>query len=445
MAAIRPQDVLFHAGATAFAAYGRPVRVLSPVESAMPSMARASAAHLVDRGGLLRPSLADILRVSRWDTDGDGIFEARAMLLEPARTNGWATATEDYADAAWTKFNATISSNATTAPNGVAASADEIVGSGAGNIEHGVSRATPTLTDNTRSSVWWIVKADEITQCYIRTNDKANVFRNTWFNLATGVVGTKDAGHDAFVRRLANGWVFVGVNFDASSGATAPVARLRLAPADNTLTYDIASFPGGIFVWESAIEVDKAFPSEPGSILPNGLARAADSLTQSVAFGPQDLTVYAKWIRPLYADTTDVSLLRLRIFKLSTVAPFIDLEAIRNSGGSNRIVNPQIISTGGTFAQTSTNVPAGQVQEAAAQFKDFATNPEVRLDVGIGFGPFSSGNAIPFTAFGNQTLEIGGGSAGVQLAGGLITLLGVRGLRSLQECRDWLTALPQAA
>lgn len=445
MAAIRPQDVLFHAGATAFAAYGRPVRVLSPVESAMPSMARASAAHLVDRGGLLRPSLADILRVSRWDTDGDGIFEARAMLLEPARTNGWATATEDYQDAAWTKTNLTVTPNVTTAPNGVAASADKLVGAGAGVIEHIISRSISGATDNTRQSFSFLVKAAELTWAQVRSRDKANVDKGTWFNLSTGVVGTKHAGHDAFVRRLANGWVWCSINFDVASGATTPVALLHPATADNVSAYDAGASPGGIYVWESAVEVDKAFPSEPGSILPNGLARAADSLAQSVAFGPgNDLTVYAKWVRNAFADLTADPAAVAELFRIGGGVPSIHVQQRFLSGVPK--INPQILSTGSTFSEVSLPIPAGAVLEMAAQFKDFATNPECNVDVGSGPTVFSSGNANPFTAFGSQTLFIGANSvAASQLAGGLVTLLGVRGLRTLQECRDWLAALPQAA
>lgn len=241
------------------------------------TVTRASVGYYLDRDRVIRKAANNKLRPhypgGLLGADGNPL---PAPLVEWTRTNAWATNTENYNHADWGKSGATVTSNTTTAPDGTAAAADKIVESALNEL-HFIHRTVAGMTDNLRTSVWWLVKAAERTWCRILTIDKAGTNRSTFFDLGTGLVGTKDGGHVAWIVPLTSGWYFIAVSFDAASGATTPRADLRLATGDNIGAYagDGAS---GIYVWESGVEVNNAFPSVPGSILPNGLVRSSDEV-----------------------------------------------------------------------------------------------------------------------------------------------------------------------
>src|SRR5205809_293023 len=99
----------------------------------------ATSATYAKYVGPIWTEAANILRVEWVDLDGDGVRETPGILLEGSRTNAF-TKSQKFDDAVWTKFGATISADATTAPDGTL-TADKIVES-ALNENHGVLRTT---------------------------------------------------------------------------------------------------------------------------------------------------------------------------------------------------------------------------------------------------------------------------------------------------------------
>lgn len=430
MSTVQPQDVLLRVGGRALdqgvlaiAGAGRSVVELKE------TFTRSSVGYFLDRDGIIRKAAVDKVRdywpVGLVDSQGRRLH---GPLIEGARTNGWATVTENYADAAWTKNATTISANVATAPDGVLLSADKLVET-ATTANHNVGRGIVGATDNTRTSVWWLVKAAERTWCSISTLDKANVTRQTWFNLTTGVLGTKAAAHDAWIRPLGNSWYFVAVSFDAGTGATSPNAHLWLATADNVGSYagDGAS---GLYVWESGVEVDKAFPSHPGSILPNGLARAGETASVIANFGPVDTTILYRFYRPMWADATvDIGGFP-EILNLGTASdPNPRLEVFFQQA------TRQFSARSGTSASQATrNLPAGSALSMISQHKDLTTAPAVAVDVndGAGLTAFDTG-APAFSAYNNQTFRVGGSGGTASFSGVLFDLMALRGLASHAE------------
>lgn len=286
MAEIAPRSIRYQFGGRVLERHGVlaiPGAYKAPSGQLVEAVTRGSVSYFLDRDGIIRKAANNkvcphYLGRSFLGADGKPL---PAVMFHGTRTNGWATVTEDYGNAAWTKSGCSITSNATTAPDAVAL-ADKFVESGVNEL-HELSRAIAGLTDNLKTTVWWLVKGAERTWCRIKTRDKGGTERSTWFNLATGVVGTKDASHDVWCVPIGLGFCFVAAAFPNASGATTPVGLLVLATGDAGGAY-AGDGTSGIYVWESGVEVNNAFPSAPGSILPNGMVRSADvvDFTQTV-------------------------------------------------------------------------------------------------------------------------------------------------------------------
>lgn len=387
---------------------------------------RSSVGYFLDRDGIIRKAANNGVR-DYWPV---GLVDSKGRrrhgpLLEGARTNGWATVTEDYTNAAWTKNGCTVSANAHVAPDGVLASADKIVES-ALNEEHYFDRTIAGMTDNLRTSVWWLIKAAERNWCRIRTFDKASVDRSTFFNLSTGLVGTQNAGHDVWIRPLGLGYYFIAASFVAGTGGGTPHVRIQLALNDNGSAY-AGDGTSGLYVWESGVEVDKPFPSHPGSILPNGLARAADAFSLTPNFGPGDLTFLMCMDRPLHGDVAGATDLGLfpNVFSLGSRAGGGSFEA--SFGKASRDIDAEWWWTAGNnVAKFAGGLPAGSELVYAAQLQAPTTAPKVTLDV-TGSGMLSpSGAGAPSDKFGSQTLTIGTGLFSVVFDGMFIRDLRTR-------------------
>lgn len=372
-----------------------------PVTATMTRADAATLATYLTGAGQYATAAANVLR------DGHFSGATRATRVEGTRANGW-TKSGKLDDAAWTKINATVSADALAAPDGTT-TADLLV-EGASTAVHGLSRATPTLTNNTRSTVYLCQLASTRSWFRVVTTDKSGTARSTWFNGNTGAVGTKNSGHDVWVSadliNVAGGvWRAYAVSFDAASGGTAPSVEVNMATADGGGSY-AGDGTSGMFVWGLGIEVDAAFPSSPIFTDASTLTRAADGLVFPISWGVvPDITVLVEGLRPNWADA---------------------------SGGIG--VNPSLLSVGNDFAldlyaNAATRVVAAEIRKPAiatsaasaipagalsvvAQYTNLTTGGKCRVDGGGGsFGAYSSANSYA-TTFGDSTLRIGDGSNG---------------------------------
>ena len=115
----------------------------------------------------------------------------------------------DFSNASWTKQNATITTGQTGPEGTIEASLMT-----SSNTPSSV-RQTPSDPVVTRSGAW-VVKAGTSSFCYININDGGDNI--TYFNLATGAVGTNAAGNDYEITPLnddgnayLDGWYYVKV------------------------------------------------------------------------------------------------------------------------------------------------------------------------------------------------------------------------------------------
>lgn len=431
MAAVRVPDVLMRVSPKMLDKYGSLCVAGAGRGRAVPlpfTFSRSDAstrATFIDRDGFVRYAAPNVPRLEWVDLDGDGVRETPGIRLEGSRTNGWDRGMElDHAN--WTKTGATVSANAVQAPDSLS-TADALIESAANEL-HFFSRATPTLTDNTRTTISVSARPTGRSWLRIDTLDKSNTGRSTWFNVATGVVGTKNAGHDVFIeKRIAVSgvsWYRFSVSFDSASGATAPSASFVMALGDGGGAYagDGAS---GMLFWGMEIAVDKPFPSSDILTTTGTVTRAADSLTVPFNFGPVDLTVYTRLARPVWTSSAGFS--GARPWDIANaVAPRLLLDAL-NSPLDFRT----FIDTPTTDASAALNVPAGAELKVCQQFRNLTSGGLTKIDVGSGFGSESSA-ATGFAAFGSQVIRIGT-SVNLELYGVLLDLVIARGLFTLTE------------
>jgi hypothetical protein len=176
-------------------------------------------------------------------------------LIERVRTN-LALYSEQFDNAYWTKSQATITANATTAPDGTLTAEKFIEGSGSVAPE---CARTPISTSNSIFTLSVFAKASERNFLIINNNDGTGSFR-VWFNLTTGVIGTTDAGVTAFIENVGNGWFRCGVARQITVFASATSA-FQIGSADGVDTYT-GDGTSGIFIWGAQMELSDFGPTD---------------------------------------------------------------------------------------------------------------------------------------------------------------------------------------
>jgi hypothetical protein len=139
----------------------------------------------------------------------------------------------------WTIGNGTVDTNATLAPIGTV-TADRLVADSAGGTGE-VSASQPiTIIINQDTCFSVIAKKDTLNWLAIRSSGyDVGVNGTSWFDLDTGVVGTKDANHiKSGVRELGStGWFLCYISFDTTTDLIGEVEFL-VADADSSVAVD---------------------------------------------------------------------------------------------------------------------------------------------------------------------------------------------------------------
>jgi small nuclear ribonucleoprotein (snRNP)-like protein len=217
------------------------------------------------------------------EAQGAGIT-VDGYLAEGARTN-LCLQSETFGTT-WTPTGSTVSSDATTAPDGTT-TADKIVENTATSL-HGIYQSVTITIAPTTWSVY--LKAAERTWGVVNAYDG---FSNlTFFDLSNGVVGTNAVGNTATIEALPNGWYRCTV--ERTPAGTGGYFEIYTASADNTATY-LGDGASGIYVWGGQIET-AAFASTYIPTTTAAVTRNADVLAYATAGNFSDTagTMYAE-------------------------------------------------------------------------------------------------------------------------------------------------------
>jgi hypothetical protein len=189
------------------------------------------------------------------------------LLIEEQRTN-LLTYSEQFDNAAWSKFEVTVAANVVVAPDGTL-TAEKLIGSSANNT-HRVFRSLGSAAAHTLSA---FLKAGEYTWGVVRLDGVS-----TFFNLSTGTVGTSGSGNTASITSVGNGWYRCSVTRTLVSSTASAIG---LATADNTETFAGDGY-SGIFIWGAQLEAG-AFPTSYIPTVESQVTRSADAASMTGA------------------------------------------------------------------------------------------------------------------------------------------------------------------
>jgi hypothetical protein len=187
---------------------------------------------------------------SRTDTNGTAtaLDLAGNVIQFPSRTN-LLLQSQTFDNASWTKQRATVTANATTAPDG-SMTADKLVEDNTASNNHRTLQNVSTTGQPYAFSVF--AKASERSWMYLRVDRAGPSTPSAWFNLSAGTVGTVQTGLTASIQALPNGWYRCSVAVDTADAVNNSIL-LGLATADNNANYN-GDNTSGIFVWGAQLE-----------------------------------------------------------------------------------------------------------------------------------------------------------------------------------------------
>lgn len=221
-----------------------------------PSFSRASTGAYFTSSGVLTtaaingPRFNHVYNGSTWVSKG--------LLIEEQRTNV-CTYSEDFTNGVWTKTRSSISSNATTAPDG-ASTADKLI-EGASSTTHLV-----TFTTVTGGVFSVFAKASERSWIALQQSLPGNY---CYFNLSSGSVGSA-SGATGSITSVGNGWYRCSIAVTSASS----MWDIFVATGDNVASYT-GDGTSGVFLWGAQIEAG-SFPTSYIPTTTAAVTRSAD-------------------------------------------------------------------------------------------------------------------------------------------------------------------------
>lgn len=295
---------------------------------------------------LIQKSFSDIITFSR---SSNATRVGPTGVLEYAPHN-LLQRSQEFDNAYWTKYDATVSINAVSGPDGTVTADKFIEANGAGIFPQ--SYVIPVLSNATVYTLSIYAKAAERNWIIVNLNDGLSSYR-TWFNVSSGVIGTNAAGNTATVTSVGNGWYRCTVSriTSASSGANALIG-FQVSNADGVQAYT-GDGTSGIYIWGAQLSVGPyaldytpttsaavygpRFDYDPVTLAARGLL-VEESRTNLVTYSEQfDNAAWAKLNTTATAN--------------AAVSPdgTVTADKLVSSGSSTKVIY-QAISSAGTYA-----------------------------------------------------------------------------------------------
>jgi hypothetical protein len=222
-------------------------------------------------------------------------------LLEPQRTN-LVTFSEQIDNAAWTKTGVTISSNATTSPDGTT-SADKIIA----NAISGSKTAfqARSITTGQAFTISAFFKKSEYKLAFVRAGGQTDS-PYVIYNLDTQVVVSTSGASSTKIEDYGNGWYRILFTLNSATGGTCAPNVSFLPDSGYTLSsLNVPQYTGdgtsGGFVWGCQLEANGA--SYATSYIPTygvSSTRVADFFLKSNAsnlIGQTEGTIFIEFTR----------------------------------------------------------------------------------------------------------------------------------------------------
>lgn len=161
-----------------------------------------------------------------------------------------------------------------------------------------------------------------------------------------------------------------------------------------------------------------------------------DHLQCTFGFAPQDMTIYGRLAAAQWRNVTP-STQSIVFVQVSTAGNGL---IYVNRPASSASLRAGILDGAAASQTADQTLPSTDVYDFCAQFADLTTAPKCRLDIGSGFGAYSS-TGTGFSVFGDTTMLIGTpstattGASATGMNSGLRKLIIAPGARTLAEMR----------
>ena len=222
----------------------------------------------------------------------DGSF--KGLLVEPAATN-ICLQSEDITTS-WTPTNATLTANATTAPDGTT-TADKLNDDGATGTNTVFVKQVITVSAATKYTASVFLKADQLSFARVQAAayDGAT-FGFQYVDLSgAGRLGTASNLDDSSITAYPNGWYRCSITWTQGAGDTSFQFEIFVADSISNITVDLDG-TSSIFVWGAQVEASPIatsyIPTTTASV-----TRVKDDITQTGAsslIGQGEGTLYVE-------------------------------------------------------------------------------------------------------------------------------------------------------
>jgi hypothetical protein len=197
-----------------------------------------------------------------------------AVLAEPQRTN-LNLYSDDFGNAYWSKFQASVTTNVTTSPDG-ATNADKLIEDSTTNFHSVFINTAFSVSIGQAYSRSVYAKADGRNWISLLINDSTQY--RAFFDLQNGVVGNVSSGITATIQSVGNGWYRCQVTRTSASTSFTSMA-VELASANGTGSYT-GNGTSGVFVYGAQLEAG-AYPTTYIPTTSATATRVADSFSRS--------------------------------------------------------------------------------------------------------------------------------------------------------------------
>lgn len=292
----------------------------------------------------------------RFDYDTTTLV-CKGLLIEESRTN-IATYSDNFSSSVYTATGAAVTVDATASPSN-ATDADFLKEDSA-NSTHFLSKIAPsTVTSGTSYTFSVFAKANG--RSWLRLNLSAGANLRAYFDLANGVVGSKDAGVTSTITPAGNG--FYRCTLTATTASTSAVLQFHLASADGTVVYQ-GDGTSGIYLWGAQLEL--------GAFATSYIPTTSAALTRNADVATMTGTNFSDWFNA--SEGTFVISANPTLASAVTIASINDGSIVTNAieigKSSTTTKRLRVFTAGATEASLSyTGLTAGEIGTVCAAYK----------------------------------------------------------------------------
>lgn len=236
---------------------------------------RASTATFIGSNGLIQTASSGVARLGYNPLN---LTVQPKLVLEAAGTN-LLTYSEQFDNAVWTKTRATVTANATTAPDGSLTAYKLVEDTTATNTHH-INVAGGLVTFSAvpyAASIF--LKAGERTRANAYVVDSVGIVSGTLstFDL---VAGSVISGAQCAIQNVGLGWYRVTLLFTPAAGIVPSSGALRVMPNNGTTNSYTGDGTSGLYIWGAQLEASP-FPTSYIPTVASAVTRVADTSTSA--------------------------------------------------------------------------------------------------------------------------------------------------------------------